>query len=88
MHTCRLLRAALALLLLLVLAAPAQAGWAPVGSMSEPRTWHSAVLLDDGRVLVAGGHTPSGVTNSAEIYDPATGMWSRTGAMPRRAGCS
>jgi hypothetical protein len=45
-------------------------------SMQQPRTGHAAVLLQDGRMLVTGGTTTSNtVTNSAEIYDPASNMW-------------
>ncbi len=54
------------------------------GSMATARTGHSATVLTDGRVLVAGGG--SGVpSNSAELYEPATGAWSDTGrlALPR-----
>ncbi|HEX6811236.1 MAG TPA: YDG domain-containing protein [Planctomycetota bacterium] len=46
-------------------------------------------MLDDGRVLVAGGTTNSGAaTASAEVYDPTTSTWSAVGAMaqPRTKG--
>jgi hypothetical protein len=35
--------------------------------MKEGRVSHTATLLKDGRVLIAGGHED----NSAELYDPA-----------------
>ena len=38
-------------------------------------------MLPNGKVLVAGGFGPSGFLASAELYDPATGMWSGTGAL-------
>jgi galactose oxidase-like protein len=51
-------------------------------SMITPRTGHAAVLLANGKVLVAGGagSDEQGLT-SAEIYDPATNKWSATGSM-------
>ena len=49
--------------------------------MSAARSYHTASLLPNGKVLVAGGLNSSGVANSAELFDPATGKWTSTGAM-------
>jgi Flp pilus assembly secretin CpaC len=44
--------------------------------MLQARTNHTAVALQDGRVLVAGGTTIDGsLTNTAEIYDLNTNSW-------------
>jgi hypothetical protein len=43
--------------------------------MSIPRSAHSATVLQDGRVLIAGGSTSAGATNAAEIFDPASNAW-------------
>src|SRR5262245_261677 len=49
----------------------------PTGRMTRSRILHSATLLQDGRVLIAGGDS----TASAEIYDPDSGTFAETGAM-------
>lgn len=54
---------------------PASATFAPTGAMLQSRDDHAAVLLPDGRVLVAGGWTAGGVTASTELYDPAAGTF-------------
>jgi hypothetical protein len=66
---------------------PRPASWTTTGSMITPREGHTATLLPDGKVLVAGGvdrttSNPMGtMLASAELYDPASGTWSATGSM-------
>lgn len=53
-----------------------------VGSLSTGRGDHTATLLQNGAVLVAGGVDASGNDiATAELYDPVTGAWSTTGNM-------
>ncbi len=60
---------------------PATELWTATGSLTIERVGHSATLLPDGTVLIAGGSSTAGQLASAEIYDPATGTWSATGSM-------
>src|SRR5215813_8382619 len=80
-------RTAIALLLLtagMMVPQPcaAQSGsWTKTGRLVEGRYYHTATLLPDGKVLVAGGQTRRGVSASAEQYDPALATWTTTGSL-------
>ena len=64
---------------------PSSGSWTATGTMVTPRTGHTATLLPDGKVLVAGGAGGSGSdggwATSAELYDPSGGSWTATGTM-------
>lgn len=73
---------------------PDSGRWRQAPPMGTPRHDHTATLLPDGRVLVAGGSfevlkgtdSASGMAPEAEVYDPATNTWSSAGRLltPRR----
>jgi hypothetical protein len=72
---------------------PAEAKWRAAGHMLHVRAAHTATLLRDGRVLIAGGLScchalpaPFFFASSAEIYDPATGGLTATGSMHDERG--
>jgi galactose oxidase-like protein len=65
---------------------PAAGTWSPTGSLSTARSGHTATLLPNGNVLVAGGDfvsspNPFYVIAASELYDPAAGTWSPTGSL-------
>ncbi|HSJ42003.1 MAG TPA: kelch repeat-containing protein, partial [Xanthobacteraceae bacterium] len=55
--------------------------WSAASSLRDARASHTATRLADGRVLVVGGYRVQRLSGfrialtSAEIYDPATGLW-------------
>lgn len=61
---------------------PSTGTFTAAGSMTVSRTFHSATLLGDGRVLVAGGFDGQREDlTSAELYDPTSGTFTPTAAM-------
>jgi hypothetical protein len=55
--------------------------WSFTGSLNIRRYDHTATLLPNGMVLVAGGVRSPGLLASAELYDPARGTWFATGSL-------
>jgi N-acetylneuraminic acid mutarotase len=58
--------------------------WTQTGDLNTPRYAHTATLLHNGKVLVAGGAGPNSCstpTADAELYDPTSGKWSATGSL-------
>ncbi len=72
------------------IAPPPPVNFAATGRLNVLREYHSATLLPDGRVLVAGGqdvNPPRNPLESAELYDPESGRFTSTGSLlqPRSA---
>ncbi len=71
---------------------PATHTWTPTAPMSVKRAHHTATLLLNEKVLVAGGFNLDADNEhdqylpSAELYDPATGIWTPIDPLPE--GCS
>src|SRR5437899_2567748 len=55
--------------------------WMTTGSLIVRRSEHTATLLPNGQVLVAGGLYSGNPVAKAELYDPATASWTRTGKL-------
>jgi len=69
---------------------PSTGTWAPDGPLTTARSGHTATLLPNGKLLVAGGGVIatwagtsyySSTLSSAEIYDAPGGRWTATGSM-------
>lgn len=62
---------------------PATGTWTATSSLAAARDGHTATLLPNGKVLVAGGQNRplGGILASAELYDPASETWTTTGSL-------
>jgi hypothetical protein len=63
---------------------PATGVFTLIGNMTVKRSAHSAILLDDGKVLLSGGSTLTGTlfpTNTAELFNPADNSFTAVGPM-------
>lgn len=60
---------------------PSTGTFTDTGSLNQTRSAHTATLLSDGTVLVAGGNSDAGPRNSAELYNPSTGTFTNTGSL-------
>jgi hypothetical protein len=56
------------------------------GPMTTARRSSAAVLVADGRVLIAGGFIGDDALASAELFDPVTGTFAATGSMAAARG--
>jgi N-acetylneuraminic acid mutarotase len=70
---------------------PESGTWSRTGALAHRRIGASAVVLDDGRVLIVGGVASSETAPfeqaSAEVYDPQAGRWRTAGSlMTARSG--
>lgn len=72
---------------------PTSNSWSIGPQMTTPRKNQAAVLLPSRKVLVAGGNGVNhlnnsgiGVTDTSELYDPATNTWSNGPNMPAAIG--
>ncbi|MDP6946405.1 MAG: kelch repeat-containing protein, partial [Myxococcota bacterium] len=62
------------------------AGWITAASLPDARTLHTATLLDDGSVLVAGGADALDMSVSTGArYHPGSDTWTETGALVKVA---
>ena len=61
---------------------PTSRTWTATGSLATGRDTHTAMLLPNGNVLVAGGYNyPPGPLSSVELYNPINGIWTTTGRL-------
>lgn len=57
--------------------------WTTLAPMPTARSYAVAGVIDNGKIVVAGGSTPAGNTAVTEIYDIATDTWTTGVPMPQ-----
>lgn len=60
---------------------PETESFSPAGEMDRPRSQHTATALSDGRILIVGGGTTVGPTETAELADPDGAVFVPTGSL-------
>ena len=60
---------------------PGTGTWTTTNAMNTARQNHTATLLPNGQVLIAGGASNTGATNSAELFNPTNGTWTAIASM-------
>jgi N-acetylneuraminic acid mutarotase len=53
--------------------------WTPTASVHTPRDGHTATLLPNRNVVIAGGENNNQALNPSEVYSPTFGLWTRSG---------
>jgi WD40 repeat protein len=65
--------------------APVTGAFGPAGTLDRARDGHTATLLPDGRIFVAGGTSSRGQSlSSTELWDPEAASFSRSGPLGSR----
>src|SRR3989440_2937573 len=64
---------------------PANPSFTAVGPMTSARWFHTATLLGNGKVLIAGGSDGNAPLNTAELFDPASGTFTSLSPMTSAA---
>jgi hypothetical protein len=60
---------------------PVSGVWTNASSLTTKRFWHTATLLSNGKVLVAGGDDGHRSLSGTELYDGASGTWTNADSM-------
>jgi len=64
---------------------PSTGKWTLTGNLNTSRLEHTATMLMNGNVLISGGNNVTANTTtvlaSTELYNPSTGVWTKTGSM-------
>lgn len=55
--------------------------WVTCGNLNGNRDEHVAAVLDNGKVLVAGGYANGNYLSTAELFDPSSRTWSSTASL-------